>query len=382
MRLAVFSSAMLLVVTLACSGNSSDTTPPPPPPPVPVPEAPTGLGAVGSSRHVALTWTASTGATSYYVKRGAAGVYQVIANSADTQYTDFGLLNGVSYTYVVSAVNAGGQSADTDAASADLTSYPNAFSTTADWSEEFNDANGTAPDATGRDLRWGYDTGAGGWGNGESEYYTTRSENVTITGGNLVITALKEDYSGSSYTSARLQTLGGSQKSIQYGKIEARIKIPKGQGIWPAFWMLGKNIGDGTVWPDCGEIDIMENIGREPGTVHGSLHGHNYSAGSALTGGTTLLNGVALGDDFHTYAIVWTQDSIQFFLDPNASYSNPYETRTAADARARGGAWAFNHPFFFILNVAVGGGWPGNPDGSTVFPQQMLVDYIRVYDLK
>jgi beta-glucanase (GH16 family) len=241
------------------------------------------------------------------------------------------------------------------------------------WSDEFNQPDGSSPNST----NWTYDIGAGGYGNNELEYYTSRTNNARIENGNLVIEADQEDYGGSSYTSARMKTEG--LFSIQYGRIEARINIPRGQGIWPAFWMLGTNIDAGVNWPNCGEIDIMENIGKtsdqgtEHGTIHGPQSGGDYNGGAGVGGTYTLPGGAALADGFHIYAVQWTTNQIQWFLDTNLFF-----TATPASLPA-GSTWVFTKPQFLLLNVAVGGNWPGNPDGSTVFPQQMLVDYVRVY---
>ncbi|MEU8263262.1 family 16 glycosylhydrolase [Micromonospora sp. NPDC048999] len=240
------------------------------------------------------------------------------------------------------------------------------------WSDDFNGPAGAAPDAS----KWRYDIGGSGWGNNELEYYTSSTRNAALDGnGNLVITARKENPSGYScwygscqYTSARLLTNGTFSQA--YGRFEARIKIPRGQGIWPAFWMLGNDIATNP-WPNSGEIDIMENIGREPSTVHGSLHGPGYSGGNPLTGQTSLPGGQALADAFHTYAVDWAPDSITWYLDGVA-----YLRKTPADAGNN--RWVFNHPFFMIMNVAVGGNWPGSPDGSSVYPQTMTIDYVRV----
>ena len=237
------------------------------------------------------------------------------------------------------------------------------------WSDEFSGADGSAPEAS----KWSIQTGGNGWGNHELEYYTARSENVQVQGGNLVITAIKENYTGPdgvsrNYTSARLETKG--LFSEQYGRFEASIKIPKGQGMWPAFWMLGSDI-DTNSWPACGEIDIMENIGKEPAIVHGSLHGPGYAPGN-MTASYTLPSG-ALGDGFHLYAVEWDPQQIRFYVD-----STQYATFTPSNLPS-GSPWEFNRPFFLLLNVAVGGDWPGPPEQTTLFPQQMLVDYVRVY---
>ncbi|HEU5238299.1 MAG TPA: glycoside hydrolase family 16 protein [Pyrinomonadaceae bacterium] len=239
------------------------------------------------------------------------------------------------------------------------------------WSDEFNGRNSSPVDAT----KWSFDIGGHGWGNNELETYTSRASNAHVEDGSLVITALKETFTGPdkitrNYTSARLLTR--KKFSQQYGRFEARIKIPFGQGIWPAFWMLGENI-EAVHWPNCGEIDIMENIGREPSTVHGTFHGPGYSGGKGVSAAYTLANGEKFADDFHIFAVEWEPNAIRFYADGKL-----YSTRTPADLPA-GASWVFDHPFFLILNVAVGGGWPGNPDKTTVFPQRMLVDYVRVY---
>jgi beta-glucanase (GH16 family) len=243
------------------------------------------------------------------------------------------------------------------------------------WSDEFNGTDGSSPDAS----KWTYDMGVGGngWGNNELETYTNRTQNAQIKGGNLVITALKETYADPSdgvtrnYTSARLKTQGLFSQA--YGRFEARIKIPAGQGMWPAFWMLGNNIS-AVGWPKCGEIDIMENIGKEPGTVHGSLHGPSTSGPTSdETAPFSLPAGQNFADDFHLYAVEWEPGTIRFYVDTNL-----YATFRQAQWPANG-TWTFDHPFFIILNVAVGGDWPGSPDNTTVFSQQMLVDYVRVY---
>jgi beta-glucanase (GH16 family) len=229
------------------------------------------------------------------------------------------------------------------------------------WSDEFNGSG--AIDGS----KWNIETGNNnGWGNGESQYYTGRTENLRQEGGNLVITARKESYNGFGYTSARITT--SNKFSQTYGRMEARIKIPRGQGIWPAFWMLGQNISQGTPWPNSGEIDIMENVGKEPNTVYGTVHGPGYSGGGGITGSRNI--GRALADDFHTYGIEWSPNLIRWFLD-----GSEYHRVTPSNVT---GTWVFDKPQFLLLNVAVGGAWPGYPDGSTQFPQTMLVDWVRV----
>jgi beta-glucanase (GH16 family) len=245
------------------------------------------------------------------------------------------------------------------------------------WSDEFNQPDGSSPNPT----NWTFETGNnGGWGNSELEYYTSRTNNAVIVNGQLVITAVQESYSNFNYTSARMKTQG--KWSWTYGRMEASIKLPRGQGIWPAFWMLGANIGPpGVGWPTCGEIDIMENIGKTNnneqakayGTIHGPQGGGDYNGGAGVGGVYTLPGGGALADNFHLYAIEWTTNQIKWFVD-----SNLYFTATPASLPG-GGTWVFTNSQFLLLNVAVGGNWPGYPSNYTVFPQQMLVDYVRVY---
>jgi len=240
------------------------------------------------------------------------------------------------------------------------------------WSDEFDGPSGALVDAT----KWTFETGGGGWGNQELETYTDRARNASLDGdGALAIQALRETFTGRDgitreYTSARLKTQAKFEQA--YGRFEARLKIPRGQGLWPAFWMLGADISTAG-WPRCGEIDIVENIGREPSTVHGTVHGPGYSGGNGIGAPFTLPGGARFADDFHVFAVEWDPAAIRWYVDGAL-----YQTRTPADLPA-GQRWAFDHPFFILLNVAVGGGWPGSPDATTVFPQTMLVDYVRVY---
>jgi len=233
------------------------------------------------------------------------------------------------------------------------------------WADEFAQSDGTKPNS----AKWGYDIGGSGWGNNELQYYTDRTENARIESGQLVIEARAENFGGKNFTSARLLTK--DKVSWTYGRIEARIKIPKGQGIWPAFWMLGANIGSAG-WPTCGEIDIMENIGALPSTLYGTVHGPGYSGGGGISG-NTVYSGGALGDAFHVYAIEWEENRIRWFLDGLLYFTVTPSSLPSAST------WVFNQPQFLLLNVAVGGNWPGNPNGSTSFPQRMTVDYVRVY---
>jgi len=239
------------------------------------------------------------------------------------------------------------------------------------WSDEFNGTDSSPVDTS----KWVLETGGNGWGNDELEYYTARPENSFQQGGNLVIKAVQEKYTGQDsvtrdYTSARLKTLG--KFSHKYGRFEARIKIPQGQGIWPAFWMMGDDIAKKD-WPSCGEIDIMENIGKEPSLVHGTIHGPGYSGDKGIGASYGLPNDQRFADDFHVYAVEWEKKAIRFYVDDHL-----YTTRTPAEL-PKGTKWVYNHPFFLLLNVAVGGGWPGNPDSTSIFPKTMLVDYVRVY---
>ncbi|HJZ98249.1 MAG TPA: glycoside hydrolase family 16 protein [Candidatus Solibacter sp.] len=234
------------------------------------------------------------------------------------------------------------------------------------WSDEFDAPANAPPDPT----KWTYDTGQTGWGNQELENYTRSIDNAFHDGeGHLVIQALAEP--GGRYTSARLKTQGLA--AFTYGRIEARIQIPFGQGIWPAFWMLGADITS-VGWPRCGEIDIMENIGKEPATVHGTIHGPGYSGGNGIGAPYALPDGRAFAGDFHVYSVLWDPDAIAFEVD-----GRTYKRIAQADLPA-GAQWAYGHPFFLLLNVAVGGTWPGYPDASTKFPQRMVVDWVRVYE--
>jgi beta-glucanase (GH16 family) len=236
------------------------------------------------------------------------------------------------------------------------------------FTDDFNGAAGSGVDGS----KWQLETGDN-VNNHERQYYTNGTNNAALDGnGNLVITAKRENpagyncwYGPCEYTSARLNTAGKFTQT--YGHYEARMKLPRGQGIWPAFWMLGEDIGSNG-WPNCGELDIMENVGFEPNTVHGTLHGPGYSGSGGIGAG---YNGPNFSDDFHTYAVDWSPNKITWSVDGNL-----YQTRTPADLN--GNRWVFDHPFFVILNLAVGGYWPGDPDGSTQFPQQLVIDYVHV----
>ena len=231
-------------------------------------------------------------------------------------------------------------------------------------SDEFDGPAGSAIDSS----KWVFDVGGDGWGNDQLEYNTNRTDNAFLDGdGNLVIRAIAEDYQGNGYTSARIKTQGTLERA--YGRIEARIQLPAGQGLWPAFWMLGADIDD-VSWPACGEIDIMENVGSAPDTVFGTLHGPGYSGADGVGSTYTLPSG-DFSEQMHVFAIEWDPDLITWYVDD-----------ILYQAIGRGhvsGTWVFDDPFFLILNLAVGGTLGGEPDPS-IFPADMIVDYVRVYE--
>lgn len=245
------------------------------------------------------------------------------------------------------------------------------------FSDEFNKPANAPVDQT----KWTTEIGGSGWGNQELQYYTDSIENAAHDGaGSLVIKAVKLTaplklscwYGQCGYTSARLVTKNKFDR--KYGRFEARIKIPRGQGMWAAFWMLGSDI-DRVGWANCGEIDIVENIGREPATIHGTIHGPGYSGANGIGGAYELKNKQRFADSFRVYATEWTENKIAFYVDGVL-----YKTITPQDLPADK-KWVFEHPFFMILNLAIGGNWGGAPDETTVFPNVMMVDYVRVYEL-
>jgi beta-glucanase (GH16 family) len=228
------------------------------------------------------------------------------------------------------------------------------------WSDEFNGP-------TLNTNVWNYETGGGGWGNNELENYTNTTKNAYIThGGYLVIEARQE--SDGTYTSARLQTMG--KKEFTYGRMDIRAKLPKTKGLWPAIWMLGSDISS-TPWPACGELDIMELLGNEPNKVYGTMHWGQAGQGSTHIGDSYVLSNSDFSDKFHVFSIVWDSVKIEWYID-NVKYFTGNKTDVT-------GNYPFDKSFFFLLNVAIGGNWPGAPDASTVFPQRMIVDYVRVY---
>ncbi len=234
------------------------------------------------------------------------------------------------------------------------------------WNDEF-DGDAIDPE------NWTYDIGGWGWGNGEAQYYTDRPENARVENGLLVIEVRQEQYEDKYYTSARMLTQG--LQEFQYGYIEARVKVPVGVGSWPAFWMLGSDFARDEVskeanWPDAGEIDIMEYVGREPDLVVGTIHGPGYAGAGGLA--TWNRQDFPISDDFHTFAIDWDEDGIRWFFD-----GEQYAEKTPDSLNGR--EWVFDKPFFLILNVALGGGLGGPIGFSTEFPLHMYVDHVRVY---
>jgi beta-glucanase (GH16 family) len=234
--------------------------------------------------------------------------------------------------------------------------------------DEFDGPAGAPPDT----VHWGYDLGGGGFGNGESQYYTSRPENVALDGnGNLVITARSETFGNRQYTSARIHTRG--KHEIIHGKVEARLQLPTGKGMWPAFWLLGANFGE-VGWPSCGEIDVMESRGASPGVVYGSLHGPGYSGGDAIVGQQRLAGGQSFSEGMHDYAVEWEPGRMRWSVDGTV-YHEVRATRLPTEDR-----WVFeDHRFFVILNLAVGGHFGGEPDATTVFPQELRAESVRIY---
>lgn len=216
---------------------------------------------------------------------------------------------------------------------------------------------------------WNYEQGGSGWGNHELENYTNRLQNVFVSAGNLIIEARKESYGGNNYTSGRLTTYGKQQ--FMYGRIDIRAKLPVSKGMWPALWMLGSNISS-VPWPGCGETDIMELIGTNPKQVVGSMHWKQQDGSTGTYNNAYSLPSQDFSQEFHVFSVIWKKDSLQFLVDDHA-YVNGSVSNVSS------GTYPFNNPFFFIFNVAVGGDWPGPPDGTTVFPQRMFVDYVRVF---
>ena len=231
------------------------------------------------------------------------------------------------------------------------------------WSDEFSSKILNA-------ANWTYETGGSGWGNNELEYYTNSQNNTFLTGGYLIIEARKETMSTNNYTSARI--ISKDKKTFTYGRIDIRAKLPKGQGLWPAIWMLGNNISQpGYGWPACGEIDIMELLGQNSQNVYGTVHWGISGQGSTHIGGNYTISTGDFSSSFHVFSLQWDTTRLTFLVD-DVAYFTANKTDVSGD-------YPFDKPFFFIMNVAVGGNWPGSPNSSTSFPQRMIVDYVRVF---
>lgn len=243
------------------------------------------------------------------------------------------------------------------------------------WSEEF-DGPEIDRSVWNFDIGNGHAAGIPGWGNAELQYYTDDPTNAYIQDGKLVIKAEKEQrtdrFGTYYYTSARLNTRG--KVTVRYGRIEVRARLPEGRGIWPAIWLLGADIGE-KGWPACGEIDIMELVGHKPDTIHGTVHGP-LSGGPGISASYTLPGGRKFSEEFHVFGIEWSEGVIRFFVDETV-YQELRRDRMPASYAER--EWVYDHDYFFIVNLAVGGRWPGYPDETTTFPQVMEIDYIRVY---
>lgn len=239
------------------------------------------------------------------------------------------------------------------------------FGYTLEWQDEFDGENLNLDN-------YNFDLGDGcpnlcGWGNNELEWYTDEAKNIFLEEGRLVIRALQEG--GSNYTSAKIHTK--DKRSFQFGRIDIRAKLPKGQGLWPAIWMLGNNI-DEVGWPACGEIDIMELVGHEPNMVHGTAHWGAQGSGNSIFKGSPISQSEDFSEQFHVFSLVWEPNLLTWYMDETAFH-------TISPADTQGQEYRFNAAFYMIFNVAVGGNWPGNPDATTVFPQQMEVDYVRYF---
>ncbi|MBI3138381.1 MAG: family 16 glycosylhydrolase [Sphingobacteriales bacterium] len=339
MKPILFPVLLLLVTVTSCNKNKENGTTDI------IPENLVVNAVVNPDNSGNVTFTASATHTVLYTFDLGNGVNQLSSTGTlSYKYTASG-----TYTITVAAKSGTGHSI-----SKSITLSVNVIQTLV-WSDEFDTPG--APDP----AKWGYDLGAGGWGNGELQYYTNRTDNAVVSNGTLKIIAKAENFSGSPYTSARL--LSRDKFSFKYGKIEARAKLPAGAGTWPAIWMLGNNIG--TVgWPACGEIDIMEHRGNQLNTIFGTLHHPGHSGGNG-DGATVAVPNVTT--EFHRYAVEWTVSSIKFFVDDVVFYSF-----------GNTGSLPFNQNFFVILNVAMGGSFGGAVDPG-FSSAAMEIDYIRVY---
>jgi beta-glucanase (GH16 family) len=316
--------------------------------------APTDLNvtatvSVDGSGIVAFTATA-TNAVTYDYEFGNGAILTVASGVTNYQYT---LVGTNTYTVSVTAKSSsGGTLKKSIQVTVTVTAGGGAGLL---WSEEFN--NDGAPNSS----KWGYDLGAGGWGNNEQQYYTSRPENVTVSGGMLKITLKKESYNGSAYTSARL--LSKDKFSFKYGKMEVRAKLPAGGGTWPAIWMLGNDVAT-VPWPACGEIDVMEHVGNSLNKIHATLHHPGHSGGNG-DGSFTMIPDATTA--FHNYIVEWSATSIKFYVDTQLFYTF-----------ANNASLPFNHNFFIILNVAMGGNFGGTVDPA-ITTATMEIDYVRVY---
>jgi beta-glucanase (GH16 family) len=332
---------IIVFVIASCSKSSSTSNVSPAPSNLTV----NAVVSTDSSGNVAFT-AAAVNAVSYDFDFGN-GVFQTVASGVVTyKYPSSG-----TYSVNVIARNAGGQTIS------GTISVTVAVRLSLVWSDEFDTPG--APDPS----KWGFDigTGSGGWGNNELEYYTNRSSNAIVQNGMLMITAVKENYLGSAYTSARL--LSQNKFSCKYGRIEVRAKIPPGVGTWPAIWMLGSNISTAG-WPACGEMDIMEERGSEPNKIYGTFHypGHSGSNGN---GSTTMVPDATTA--FHSYILDWSATSIKIYVDTQLYYTLPNNM-----------SLPFNQNFFILLNVAMGGNF-GGPVDPAFTSATMQIDYVRVY---
>ena len=336
MRTLTLAFLFLSLFSYGCNNSNADS----PPADLKV-EATVAANKSGNVSFVA----SATNATSYEFDFGDGSIHAVTENG-NTTYKYFG---SGTYTVLVTASNSSGAIVS------------KSISVTVDvelslvWSDEFN------TDGLPDPAKWGYDLGAGGWGNAEAEYYTNRKENASVSNGTLKITAQKENFSGSAYTSARILTK--DKFAFTFGKVEARAKLPSGVGTWPAIWMLGNNIG--TIgWPACGEIDIMEHVGRQQNKIYGTLHYTGHSGGNA-NGSTRDISNAST--EFHIYTLEWTSNSIKISVD-NQVYHTVFNSSELP----------FNRDFFIIMNLAMGGNFAG-PIDPAFTSATLEVDYIRVY---
>jgi beta-glucanase (GH16 family) len=321
--------------------------------------------AYGKGYQIQVSNDASTWTTIYSTTSGDGGVDDLTVSGSGRYVRMYGTARGTSYGYSLwefEVYGTGGSPVPTPSP----TRTPTPHDYVLVWSDEFN---GSTIDTS----NWSFETGCTGWGNAEWENYTA-GDNSFITydsqaGSNVLVIEARQTTGGQcGYTSSRMTTSG--KREFTYGRFEARLKLPQTQGIWPAFWLLGNNIGS-VGWPTCGELDIMEHIGTEPTLTHGAMHGPGYSGATPFSGTFNL--GEVVNANYHVYAIEWTADAVRWYVDNNLFY-----TVTRSQVQQYGN-WVFDHPFFIILNVAVGGSWPGYPDATSVFPQRMYVDYVRVY---